>query len=133
MLLPVPTDTASPVGCPIWPALPIFRRRSSRDSFAGGLRGIAEKKCLNIPQRVWLKDRRLKIPDFIPDADQDVRRGKENEWLIFVKNLLHTVVAFLSFCKAICDELPLHQFVYFCFPGRRRMSLRRIPEMCPAA
>jgi len=39
--------------------------------------------------------------------NQDVRRGKGNEWLIFVK-ICDTVVAFLSLFKALCDELLLH-------------------------
>src|SRR5882672_1167648 len=75
----------------------------------------------------------MKIANAILDADQDVGGGKENERLIFIKNLLHAVITFFSFLETSCHELLLHQFVYFRFPQSGRMGLRRIPEMRAAA
>src|SRR5215470_10184325 len=129
MLLPVRRGTVLRGWRPKRRAVPFSRRLSSRGSSAGGLRGAAQEEGFDVPQCVWLDDDWLEISYIILGADQDVRRGKENERLVFVNDLLYAVVILFSFFKIPSVELLLHQLVYFGFPSRHGMSLRRVPKM----
>ena len=69
----------------------------------------------------------MKITDGIFYSHQNVRASQENHWLIVCENLLYAIESFLSLLVHGRSELFLHEFIYFCFPRRCGIRLRRIP------
>src|SRR5258708_22931244 len=125
--------TLSPAACRPTPAPPSSLLRRAPGSSPRILRSVSLIQLLDIPQHVRLEDRRMKIPDALFGAYENVRAGHKNHRLILRHDFLHAVVELLALRGIRPRQQLLHPASNLPFPIPGRVCLRRIPQVHAAS